>query len=203
VSAGAFKPDLAKWDAWRPEEVHRRLAGVSAPWYIAAGWAIDLFLGGERRKHDDVEIAVPRARFGEVVDALAGFELFVVGSGLARPLATAGEALVTSHQTWVREPRTGLWRLDVLREPADGDTWICRRDPRIRLRFAEVIERTREGIPYARPELALLFKAKAARPKDDDDFAAVLPRLDVDRRRWLADALELVHPEHRWLRHLA
>jgi hypothetical protein len=40
-----------------------------------------------------------------------------------------------------------------------------------------VIAHTNDGIPYARPEIVLLFKAKAARAKDDD-FAAVLPRLD-------------------------
>ncbi|MGH3130634.1 MAG: hypothetical protein ACRDNX_07440 [Gaiellaceae bacterium] len=52
-------------------------------------------------------------------------------------------------------PATGLWRLDVFREPSDGDTWICRRDERIRLPYGEVIERTEDGIPYARPEIVL------------------------------------------------
>jgi hypothetical protein len=48
----------------------------------------------------------------------------------------------------------------------------------------------------------LLFKAKPGRPKDDDDFAAALPHLDVKRRDWLAEALALVHPGHRWLTEL-
>ena len=198
----AFEPDVTKWDAWRSEDVARRLARVEAPWYVAAGWAIDLFLGGQRREHEDLEVAVPRDRFAEVAEALDGFELFaagVPGPGLVTPLAEAAGALETSHQTWVREPPTGLWRLDVFREPADGDTWICRRDERIRLPYDEVIERTAGGIPYGRPEIVLLFKARHARPKDDDDFAAALPFLEPGRRRWLAAALELVHPGHRWL----
>ena len=65
------------------------------------------------------------------------------------------------------------------------------------------VERTAEGIPYGRPEVVLLYKAKHTRPKDDADFAATLPRLDGARRGWLADALELVHPGHRWLARLA
>jgi hypothetical protein len=148
---------------------------------------------------------VPRDRFYEVVEALDAFELFVVGvprRGLVSPLEQAWNALEATHQTWVREPETGLWRLDVMREPADRDTWICRRDERIRLPYADVIERTADGIPYGRPEIALLFKAKSARPKDDADFTAVLPELDAVRRRWLADAIALVHPGHRWLRFL-
>jgi hypothetical protein len=178
-------------------------AGVQAPWYVAAGWAIDLFLGGQRREHEDLEIAVPRDRFAEFAEVLKGFELFVpVGPGRVRPLVSA-EQLETSHQTWVREPGTGLWRLDVFREPADGDTWICRRDEHIRLPYSDVIERTADGIPYARPEIVLLFKAKhAERPRDQVDFADVVPRLDPERRRWLAEALARVHPGHIWLAEL-
>jgi len=31
---------------------------------------------------------------------------------------------------------------------------------------------------------------------------AVVPRLEPERRRWLAEALELVHPGHPWLAEL-
>jgi Acetyltransferase (GNAT) family len=203
--AAAFAPDLGKWDAWSPDEAARRLAGVQAPWCVAAGWALDLFLGGRRREHEDLEIAVPRHRFDEIAGALDGFELFVagVGDGFVRPIAHARELLDDTHQTWVREPETRLWRLDVFREPADGDTWICRRDERIRLPYDRVIERTPDGLPYLRPELVLLFKAKHTRAKDEEDFAVVLPLLDAERRSWLADAVRLVHPGHRWLAELS
>ena len=199
TAAEPFEPDLSRWDAWRPEQAKRLLEGVEAPWYVAAGWAIDLFLGEQRRAHEDLEIAVPAARFGELAESLAGFELFVVGDGLARPLSQAGDVLDTYHQTWVREPATGVWRLDVFREPCDGDTWICRRDERIRLPYDRVIEHTADGIPYGRPEIVLLFKAKHVRPRDDADLSAVLPHLEPKRRRWLVDALNLVHPGHRWI----
>ncbi len=95
------------------------------------------------------------------------------------------------------------WRLDVFREPSLGETWLCRRDENIRLPYAELIAFTRQKIPYLRPEVALLFKAKHARPKDDGDFSTALPLLEAKRRRWLAEALERVHPGHRWLAELA
>ncbi len=198
-ASGAFDPDLAEWDAWQPEEAARRLERVAAPWYVAAGWAIDLFLGGQRREHEDLELAAPSERFGELVEALAGYEFFVVGDHFAVPLAGAGDALETYHQTWLLDRAAGVWRLDVFREPSEGDTWICRRDESIRMPYDRLIERTADGIPYGRPEVILLFKAKHARPKDDGDFAAALERLEPERRRWLADALRIAHPGHRWL----
>ncbi len=200
----AIDPDISKWDAWRPEQVARLLENVRVPWYVAAGWAIDLFLGGRRREHEDLEIAVPNTRFDEVAEALAGFEIFVItGKRQATPLAHARDRLADTHQTWMREPSTGVWRFDVFREPSDGDTWICRRDPSIRLPYAWLIERTDDGVPYGRPEVVLLFKAKHVQEtKNERDFLDALPRLDGERRRWLRDALELVHPGHRWLAEL-
>ena len=174
---------------------------MKAPWYVAAGWAIDLFLGGSHREHEDLEVAVPNSRFDEIVDALGGLEVFIITAPHeATPLAEAHNRLEGTHQSWVREPATGLWRFDVFREPSDGDTWLCRRDESIRLPYDEVIERTDDGIPYGRPEIVLLFKARHAdRSRDQSDFDAVLPHLDTESRHWLAEALELVHPGHPWL----
>ena len=54
-------------------------------------------------------------------------------------------------------------------------------------------------MPYIEPEVVLLFKANATRPKHEDDFATVLPDLDEVRRAWLVDTLELAHPGHHWI----
>ncbi|MGN6032658.1 MAG: nucleotidyltransferase domain-containing protein [Thermomicrobiales bacterium] len=197
-----FVPDLEAWEAWRPETIAARLQGVDGvPWCVVGGWALDLFLGEQRREHEDLEIAVPADRFHPIAAALPDLSFFTVGSGMAWPLAE-NEALFREdhhHQTWGRDRATGLWRVDVMREPHEGETWIARRDTRVRMPYADLIRRTAEGIPYARPETVLLFKAKATRPKDEDDFAAVLPHLPADARRWLREALALVHPGHAWL----
>lgn len=201
-----------KWEPWHPAEAARVLADVRAPWYVAAGWAIDLFLGGHHREHEDLEIAVPSDRFGEVAAALAEYELYVPGRigdrYVAWPIADEPERLEMHDQTLVREPATDRWRLDVFREPSDGDTWICKRDEAIRMPYAELIERTADGIPYARPEIVLLFKATRSNPdeaieRDEADLAAVLEVLEPRRRRVLGELLERVAPRHPWLRRLA
>ena len=81
----------------------------------------------------------------------------------------------TIHQTWGLDRTANRWRVDVFREPFDDDGWVARRDETIRLPYAELIEHTADGIPYERPEVVLLFKAKHSRAKDEADLAAVLP----------------------------
>jgi hypothetical protein len=192
-------PDDADWEAWRPEDVTARLDGVDVPWRVSAGWAIDLFLGGERREHEDLEVAVPADRFGDVASALSELDFHVVTRGLAAPVAESAELMETIHQTWGLDRAALRWRVDVFREPFDENGWVARRDESIRLPYAELIEHTTEGIPYERPEVVLLFKAKHARPKDEADLAAVLPHLSRERRNLLADWIERVHPGHFWL----
>jgi hypothetical protein len=84
------------------------------------------------------------------------------------------------------EFRSQTYRLDVFRDPHDGDTWICRRDHSIRLPYERVIEMTSDGVPFMAPEIVLLFKAKHARPKDEADFAGTLDALGPAQRAWLA-----------------
>lgn len=188
------------WHAWTPAEVAARLSGTAPCWYVAAGWALDLFVGGLGREHGDLEIGVPRERFAEIVDAFPGFEWDVVGDGHVWPFPEQADNM---HQTWLREPATGLYRLDVFREPHRGDQWVCRRDASITLPYNELMLRTDDGIPYVIPEVVLLFKAKARRAKDETDFLHALPALDQSRRSRLSRWLSRVHPGHPWLETLS
>lgn len=197
---GGLRVDVDRWAAWHPEQAAGLLAGVDVPWAVAGGWALDLYVGHQRREHEDLEIAVPQARFPELREALRPHEFDVIGDGWRWPLDAPGgsEALAVHHQTWLRDA-DGAYRLDVFREPHDGDTWICRRDPAIRVPYDAVVERTEDGIPFVAPEIVLLFKAKALRDKDRSDFDEVLPELGPGRRAWLAIALEQAHPGHEWV----
>ncbi|MFI5782934.1 hypothetical protein [Nocardia sp. NPDC051570] len=47
--------------------------------------------------------------------------------------------------------------------------------------------------------MALLFKAKAHRAKDDADFARVVPLLPTHRVERLSAWLTRIHPQHEWL----
>jgi hypothetical protein len=190
-------PDVDAWDSWHPRVAAERLAGLDAPWYVAAGWAVDLFRGGQTRAHEDLEIAVPADRFDLVAARFPDCDFYVPRAGNLHPLTAANAD--DSHQTWALSRSTGLWCVDVFREPYDGGRWVCRRDESIRLPYDEIIEHDPDGIPYLAPEYALLFKAKLARDKDVADLHGALPRLSPTRRQRLHELVARVHPGHPWL----
>lgn len=196
------------WRPWTPEQIADRLAGVRVPWYVAGGWAVDLHLGRETpqtasREHEDLEIGVPATGWPEIAGALTGLSACAAGSGrlwnLADPAVDAELVLTVVHQTWMQDPADGAFVLDVFREPSDASSWVCRRDPTLRVPYAEVLARTATGIPYLRPEWVMLFKAKAPRPKDEADLALLLPTLEPAVRRRTRELVARVHPDHSWL----
>jgi hypothetical protein len=190
------------WDAWRPEVVNELLADVDARWYVVAGWALDLFRGEQTRDHEDIEIGVPTADFSQLREALARYDCEVVGSNddePARRWPLQSPAFDEHFQTWIREPLTGVYRMDIFRDSHRGDTWLCRRDASIRLPYGDVIMTTSTGIPFMAPEIVLLFKAKHNREKDRADFDGIRPSLTDLQVNWLHASLRRVHPDHPWL----
>lgn len=92
-----------------------------------------------------------------------------------------------------------VWRLDVMFVLGDVDTWRFRRDRSISAPRSSMIGRDGRGVPYLAPQGILLYKAKAARGKDEADLETCLPRMSSDARAWLRQALEHAHPGHAWI----
>lgn len=203
VEQTAEDRDFYRWyGAWRPYtpgEVAIALRGLDAPWWIVGGWAVDAFTG-IAREHEDVDVGFLRADLPAVLDRLAP-TLCVWSnlSGTLRPLRATDELLEGARQLWVRPDGDSPWVMDLAMTPHDGETWISPRDERVRLPLGEATFDASDGIRYLCPELVLFMKARLARPKDDADLAAILPRLDDGARSRLSGWLELVHPGHRWL----
>jgi len=192
------------WDDWAPSTIAQRLDGVAARWFVVGGWALDLFHGRTTREHDDLEIAVPMWDFDLIRDRLSAYEFFVAGAEGFWPVESAGAAFFQYQQTFVRDPQTQLWCVDVMRVPDDRDHWICSVERSIQRPFVEAIARTADGIPYLRPELVLLYKGLETRPKDQADFDATVPLLSDSARTCLHNALlQARGPAHPWLSALA
>ena len=191
---------LGGWEPIRVDEVRALFARATFPWWLVGGRAVDLFIGRETRSHGDIEISLLRRDHARLHDLLDGWELWYVpevGKGLVR--WEAGTALPReAHEIWSRRRDHALWQLEILIEEAEGDRWIYRRDARVTRPLSGMgIEIG--GVPVIRPEIALLYKSKGMRERDQADFAAVLPLLDPEARAWLADALATTGTGTGWL----
>ena len=182
---------------WEPLPLSEAVAlmdGFPRPWWVAAGYAIELHVGHQVRDHDDVDLLVLREDQEAIRAQLPGWDLRIAHDGRLEPWREGRPIELPRSGVWARHDAEGPWQLQFLLAECDGDTWWFRRDPRIRLPLAEIGLRTPAGIPYLRPELALLFKSRRTRERDATDFETVLPRLDERACGRLAAWLPDGHP---------
>src|SRR5262249_14489674 len=93
---------------------------------------------------------------------------------------------------WLRRDAQQPWRIDLLLDRSE-DEWVFKGDARVRMPWTRALH-TVDGIPYLRPEIALLHKAHLDRPKDREDLAAA--QLEPQSRVWLAQPLAM--RGHHW-----
>lgn len=175
--------------------VTRVMRGLATSWCIAGGWALDLFLGTVTREHGDVDVALFREDQDALRQHLSGWTLRKVEHGALSDWREDESLRLPVHE--VHATRVGL-RLEFLLNEREGETWLYRRDARVRLPVERLILRAEPGLPVLCPEVVLLYKAKAPRDVDTADFEAVRSRLSESQRQWLREALDIAHPAHPW-----
>lgn len=189
--------DGARWDPASPHDAAAWFSNLAVPWWIAGGWAIDLFLDRETRPHNDLDVGILRRDVGEVLGSIPDCEAFEAKDGtLTRLVEAVPRRDVNS--LWCRRRGTQLWKLELMLDQSEGDFWVYRRDPRVRRKLDSLVCHGSKGIPYLAPEVQLLYKAKHVRPRDELDFRAVVPRLSGDERSWLHKSLVSTLPSHPW-----
>ncbi|TDD55925.1 nucleotidyltransferase domain-containing protein [Saccharopolyspora elongata] len=193
-------PELAPWDPAGPAEVQRLFSRQPAPWWVAGGYAVELAAGRRLREHGDIDVLLLRRDQLAVQQALAGWEWWAADPpGTLRPWRRDERLPAGVHDIWCRRSASSPWRIQVMLDESAGDEWGSRRARHLRRPIAEIGGRTADGIPFLAPEIQLFYKAANPRPKDEFDFAAVLPSLDAAQRRWLADAIATTCGAHPWL----
>jgi aminoglycoside-2''-adenylyltransferase len=192
------------WEPLTVAEARELFDPIGIPWWVAGGHAAEAF-HRVPRVHEDIDISMFRKHVPELRRALEGiYHIWSAGSGALRPVDDRfPEPADDADQVWLRAHALAPWRADVVLNPdADGD-WVSRRDRFFRAPLEEVTWE-RDGVRYLNPEIVLSFKARQRRPKDEHDFAAILPLLDDDARGRLADYIERCEPAgHPWLDRLS
>ncbi|RZT20119.1 hypothetical protein EV649_3261 [Kribbella sp. VKM Ac-2569] len=181
--------------------VRALFADYPGRYWIAGGWALDLFADRVRRPHTDVDVLV-LAR-----------DLDLVAATFTDPPPTVENPNTGDQRPW--EPGETLtpgpdvlaFPDDLLPAPvriilaaSDGDDWVYHRGRgTLRKPLDEITLMTADGLPYLAPELVLLFKSRSDRPKDTEDFNDVAADLDPARRAWLHARIAPRYPDHPWL----
>ena len=110
-------------------------------------------------------------------------------AGSAAPLQAEAPVPRDLEALWCGPTPTSSWAFELLLNRADGDEWLFKRNEAIRVPVDQLGLATPEGVPFLKPEVVLLFKAKAMRARDRADFDQVVGELRPEARGWLHRAL--------------
>jgi hypothetical protein len=197
---------MAISDPWQPlsiDEAAALLDGLPVRWWIAGGQAIDLFVDSSTREHQDLDVAVLRPDQLTVQAHLDGWDLRVAHDDHLTHSAPGQPLAPHEHGIWARPNPASPWRLEFLVDDVIDGQWAYRRNPAVRLPVDRLGRTTATGLPYLRPEVVLLYKAKRPRASDEHDAAVAIQLLSRSERAWLAAAIAKDMPDHEWLSLLA
>jgi hypothetical protein len=190
------------WDHIPLGELVGLLEGLTAPWWIAGGYAIDAFAGSGRREHDDIDFSAFHRDQLAVQEHLTAWELQCADPPGTLRQWMRGETLAPQiHDIWARRDAEDAWRFQLMLNPGGPEGLVFRRDARISAPLEEATF-VKDGVRYLSPEWQLLFKSRGLRAKDEKDFEDCLPLMSWEQRTWLRAQLKLTSPGHDWLTRL-
>jgi hypothetical protein len=196
-------PDATNVVALQPKDIQNLLFGAPFRWWIAGGWALDLFMCEQSRPHFDVDVAIARKDQGAAQKHLSKWDFqYAVRKDdkIVLRLWESGQILGREvHGVWGRETTDAPWRFEFALHEIEEEVWTFRYFDTVRHPLPHIEGRTQDGICYLKPEIALLYKAARMREVDVQDFRRVLPHLGSEQRSQLAADILLCWPEHAWL----
>ena len=192
------------WEPLDPQGVAALMAGFPRPWWLVGGWSIDAFTGVPR-EHEDVDLSILGCDVPYLRHHLgADWCLWSNESGTLRPLNDRfPELLAPDCQVWIRRDAASPWVIDLPITPDRDGLWTSKRWPEHVVPVEEATWVAADGIRYSNPEIALHYKARSRRPKDERDLDLSWPLLSREQRSWLLGAIRATEgPDHPWLRRL-
>jgi len=193
-------------DTWNPLSIHETsilLKDFHGQWWIAGGYAIELFVGRPIRSHGDMDILIKRETQTEIQDYLSSrsWELYRATYPGLQKWEKAEFLTGRYRDIWCRPDSRSPWRLQIMLLDTEGNEWVFKRDPNIRGKLTSMFRTSDAGLNYLSPEIQLLYKAKESTlDKDQIDFELSVPLLDNQSRKWLLDQLTTRFPKgHKWI----
>jgi hypothetical protein len=185
-----------------PQKIAALMWNFQSDWFIAGGWAIDLYLGEITRPHADIEMAIFRRDQIALQNYLNGWLLQKSENAVLSTWSQNEFLELPVHEIHCYRETSEPQNFEVLLNERNDNEWIYRRNAKVKKSLTEIYLTTDSGIKFLRPEIVLLYKSKNPRAKDEQDFASVVKRLDVASKKWFENALAVGDSKHDWLRRL-
>lgn len=201
MSILVLRLDENNWDSYLPEEIYELFKSLTIPWWIAGGWAIDLFLGSKTRNHLDIDIQILRKDQLKLQEFLESWDLYKTNQPSLKPWEKDEFLQLGVNSIWCRKTPENPWKMQILFLDTEGDKWFFRRKTSIGGFISDIGMKTKTGIPYLAPEIQLLFKArKKLEQKDKQDFLNILPLLKKKKLLWLKESIRVQFGRnHSWI----
>ena len=193
-----------QWLALAPTATAPLFFALDASWWIGGGCALDLCLGTQTPQKR-LGIAVLRREQDAVRSHLAAWDLQALQAGALTPWPTHERLAHDRTVVWGRTAAYLPWQLEIRVENTEAQEWVYAADERVRLPLQALGLETADGIPFLRPEVALLYLAgepDGETPFDagrEPDVRAIAAKLTATGRSWLRDALAITQPGHCWI----
>ena len=182
-----------------PLSIASVMSDFQPSWFVAGGWAIDLFLEKETRPHEDIEIAVFRKDQIALHDYFNGWLLQKIVNGEPVVWQQNERLSLPTHEIHCFNETMQPPQIEILLNESNKTNWIYRRNQKIRRPLTKIQFETGAGEKFLCPEIVLLYKSKNPRTKDEQDFQAVVKHLEAEQKQWLREAIRICNPEHHWL----
>jgi hypothetical protein len=195
--------NLWEWEEFDASRLLEVMGNFDAPWWVAGGWALDLWMECETRSHQDVDVAILRGDQRKLYRSLSRWELYYAAPDhRLLPLRPDQRLQPPIHGVWARRAHDAPWLCEFLLNEHDGVDWMYREDPAVRMPLGDIGIAASNNISILVPEIVLLYKAHERTEKDEADFRAALPRLSLPSKTWLLHALNESAPNHPWITRL-
>lgn len=174
-------------------------------WAVCGGWAIDIFLDEQTRKHKDLDVTISRRdqlKMQSYLKSNVATYLKVVSGELLqwddddyleRPI----------HNVWCSPPNLPQHYLEVMFSETNDTEFIFRKNNTIRRSIDKAFLNTNKNIRILAPEIVLLYKSRDLEREDNlADFKNCVPTLVDEQKEWLKSALIKFRGENMWLKDL-
>ncbi|WP_409297393.1 nucleotidyltransferase domain-containing protein [Peribacillus sp. SCS-26] len=157
------------WEPLSVNDAAQIFNNIPIAWWIAGGWALDLFLGRQTREHADLDVVILRHDYLSLYRYLHDkWEMSKAAGG--RLIRWEKDETLNLHDDniWIKKKGSPTWAFQVMILNTENEEWIYKRKKTIRKAVKDIWTVSSIGIPILRPEVQLLYKGGSSVLREKD-----------------------------------